>query len=157
MDARKVAYLNPDGKEISATAYAAMFKAKPEAWALHRYENDRVKATLSAVDRIFNIATIPPEHWMRFELKVWNIVSTDIEGNPLPEPKKYADTDASGKFRTKEEAVAAFERFLAKHTECSYDSDSGKFMEEGNKLAPPNPDKPTIIESSPIAADFGSW
>lgn len=153
----KVAYLNPDGKQISATAFASLLHAKPEAWTIRRYENDRVRAILTTMGRVFNVDTVPPEHWMRFELAVWNIVTKDIEGNDLPEPKGYPDTDASGKFRTKEEAIAAYERFLAKWTECEFDSYSGEFVEEGNKFVPPSKDRPTVVESSPIAQDFGSW
>lgn len=153
----KVAYLNPDGKQISATTFASLLGSNPDAWTIRRYENNRVRAILTVMGRIFNVDMVPQEHWMRFELAVWNIVSEDFQGNPLPESKAYPDTDASGKFRTREEALAAYERFLAKHTECEFDTYSGEFIEEGNKFVPPSKDRPTVVESSPIAQDFGSW
>ncbi len=50
-----------------------------------------------------------------------------------------------------------YNKFLAKYTESHFDESTGELEEVGNLLVPPDPDKPTISESSEVASDFGSW
>lgn len=128
----------------------------PEAWSLKLYESDKFSVKMTAFDRIHSNGDIPPEHWMRFKVTTMNILRTDFEGRALAEAKYVVDTDASGTYRTLDEAKTAYEVFLARYTDCKFSSDTGRFEEHGNKLSP---DIPKVVADSPKAkvTDFGSW
>lgn len=46
---------------------------------------------------------------------------------------------------------------LLMHTESRFDEGTGAFVEVGNELTPPDPDKPIIAKESPLADEAGSW
>lgn len=133
-----------------------MKKSSPEAWIHKRYENDRFRIMMRAYDRYHSNGVVPFEHWKRFVVITENIIRTDFEDNPLPEPKYVEDPDASGEYRTLEEALGAYQVFLARYTDSSFDVETGTFEERGNLL---NPDIPKPVFDSPkvSAEDFGSW
>lgn len=153
--ARKTILLGPNGGIMKRPIWAAIKESKPEAWILRQYENARFSLTLTALDRVHTDGTVPPEHWMRFKVETFVIVTTDFEGRPIA-AKHVPDVDATGSYRTKEEAEAAYQMFLARYTESAFDAETGEFREVGNKL---NPDVPKVVETSTKAKaeDFGSW
>lgn len=147
---------DPSGNIIKRPQWDALKARDPNAWELRRYDNGRFAITLTAIDRIHTDGACPAEHWKRFSVLTHVIVTTDFEGNNLPKPKYVEDIDASGSYRTLDEARSAYERFLARYTESTFDAETGEFREQGNLL---NPDVPKIVEGSTKAkaADFGSW
>lgn len=153
--AKRTILLGPNGGIMKQPVWAAVKESRPDAWTLKRYENAKFKLTLTAIDRIHSDGSVPVEHWMRFKVETFVIVTTDFEGRPIP-PKHVPDIDASGSYRTKEEAEAAYQLFLARYTDSAFDTETGEFREVGNKL---NPDVPKVVETSTKASaeDFGSW
>lgn len=154
--ATKTILLSPGGGIMKQPLWDRMKQADPNAWSLGEYDNGKFAIKLTAVDRIHTDGTVPPEHWRRFLVETFIIVRDDFEGNSLPKPKYVEDIDATGSYRTLDEARAAYQLFLARYTESQFNAETGQFQEVGNIL---NPDVPRIVEDSPkaSAADFGSW
>lgn len=154
--AAKTYLLDPQGRIVKRPQWEALKKSNQAAWVHAQYENDRFRIVFRAFDRYHSNGVVPFEHWMRFVVITENIIRDDIEGNPLKEPKYVEDPDASGQYRTFEEAQGAYRLFLARYTDSSFDAETGSFHEVGNKL---NPDIPKPVVDSPKASaeDFGSW
>lgn len=159
MSRNKTIYLTPAGKTCSLNELKRISESQEggrSPWMLEQFENSRVRVTLSGIQRLIIDGTVPPEHWMRFSIDVHNILTTDIEGNPIP--KVYSlDVSGTRKFRTLEEAKAEYQLFLARYTESEFNAETGEFIERGNMLSPDVP-RPADEPSSKVSAtDFGSW
>lgn len=154
--ATKTFLLDPNGNITNQRIWQNRKDSDPDAWKLGEYDNGKFAIRLEAVDRIHTDGACPAEHWKRFKVETFVIVKDDFEGNKLPKPKYVEDIDASGSYRTLDEARSAYERFLARYTESTFDAETGEFREHGNLL---NPDVPKVVESSTKAKaeDFGSW
>lgn len=152
----KTYLLMPSGTIAKMGQWDTLKSTSPDAWNLKKFEDRRLSLELTARDRIHTDGVIPAEHWLRFDVSVKNIIVTDFEGNQLDKPKYVEDTDATGAFRTLEEAETHYQTFLARYTACNFNGETGKFEEVGNKF---NPDIPKPVADSPKAKeqDFGSW
>lgn len=150
----KVVTLAPDGTPLVSltTCYVS------DDYIHRRFENEHVSLTLRTNRYVHHAHIIPPEHWGRFSVDVENIIRDDpVDGSFLVEPKRVKDVDASKTYRTLEEAMRDFDLFVAKYTESEFDPETGELIEVGNIFTPPDPDKPTLKEDSPIKEEFGSW
>lgn len=148
--------LMPNGSIGKEPEWVRRKESTPDAWGHKRYDNGKIALTLTARDRIHTNGAIPPEHWIRFDVSVQNIIKTDFEGNLIDPPKYVTDVDASSEFRTLEEATNKYQLLLAQYTESAFNTTTGRFEEQGNIY---NPDIPKVAESSAKAKveDFGSW
>lgn len=96
----------------------------------------------------------PIEKCRPFELYVGHFRTVD--GGQTEITKEIRDEGACAFFRTAQEAINAYEQYLA-------DNDGGEwvspehFLERGNVLSPEHPDTPAITEEPEQAAEFGSW
>lgn len=155
---RTVMFIMPDGSETRNMADwdAANAPGVCEAYTVKKFDNGRLRIKITRCNRIENAHIIPEEFRPKFEVEVWNILSTDVEGRPLAEPKVIYDVTESKKFRDLESAKEHYEKLLLEWTDCQLDG-SGRLCEVGNKLAPPPPDAPTIAEDNPLSAAVGSW
>ena len=150
-------FFSPDGIVITRDYYRELIKQTPDPYLLRQFENDKVSVQLRKTEKIYGARDIPKEHWKMFGVIVENIINSDPEGNPLPKVKRVRDTDASKAYRSLEEATSEYDLFLAKYTDSKFDDKTGKLIEKGNVLAPPDPDVPVIPEESSVAEHFGSW
>lgn len=147
---------SPSGSVISHDAFIELRKQKPDPYIIREFENERVSLQLKNACSMMDARDIPKEFWQMYEVKIENILSTDIEGRSLPEPTRSVDPD-SRKFVNLSGATDYYEKFLAKYTKSRFNETTGDLEEVGNLLAPPDPDKPTFSETSPMAGEFGSW
>lgn len=152
----KTFLLSPGGNIIKQAAWENIKEFKADAWSLKKFEDSRLSLELTARDKVHSDGAVPAEHWLRFDVSVKNIIMTDFEGNPLDKPRYVEDTDATGAYRTLEEAETHYQTFLARYTECSFNGETGKFEEVGNKLSPDRP-KPVADSTKAKEQDFGSW
>lgn len=153
--AAKTFLLDPNGVIIKLPQWTHLKENSPRAWVHGEFENDKVRVQLRAVERYIWNGVVPKEHWMKFAIVSENIVREDFEGRPYKEPKYIEDPEATKRYRTLEEAKLAYQQFLARYTDCTFDAETGHFREVGNKL---NQDMPKPVESSMAKAeDFGSW
>lgn len=150
-------YFDPNGVVITGDYYKELKSQEVDPYLIYKFEDSRTYLEVRHTETLHGARDIPKEHWKMFKVNVYNIVTKDIEGNLLDKPKRSIDADASGSFRTRVEADNFYQGFLAKYTECKFDSMTGQFVEEGNIFTPPDPDKPIIAETSPMASEFGSW
>ena len=159
MGLRYPTFLSPEGIVISRDAWKEQMATNPKAYVIREFDDGRIYACLKVADKIPNVRDIPKEYWKVFEIVVENILTTDYEGNPLPEPKRVPDVDASRGYCNREDATKAYEDFLEDYTK-SFRDDSGALIEEGNSLTPPvppDPDAPTHVENPEIEEAAGSW
>lgn len=155
---KTVAFVMPDGSAPESMAQwdSANAQGSEDAYTIKKFDNGRLRVRLVRLNRIENVHIIPDEHQLRFEVEVWNIISTDTEGRPLAAPKVIYDVTESKKFSNVKAATTHYERILVEWTDCHVDA-SGKLREVGNLLIPPAPDAPTIASDSPLSDAVGSW
>lgn len=149
-------YFSPTGVVISLDAFKLEKSKTPDPYLIREYSNGKVSLQLRHTAFLYGARDIPKDFWKMFQVEITNTRTTDAEGNPLPEPKTIKDPD-SKEFRALDDATDYYNKFLAKYTESHFDESTGELEEVGNLLVPPDPDKPTISESSEVASDFGSW
>lgn len=108
---------------------------------LGNFENEKVKiiAEWTGIPRDSNVME---EYWEIYELSVWNW----HEGKWVVDPSSRHYYDAA-------QMMAKYRSFLKRYTEC-HDDDEGNFVEVGNKLVPPDPNKASGVEEN---AFIGSW
>lgn len=155
--ATKTILLGPRGDILKRPWWDKLKEQSGDPWLHHEYDNGKFAIYMRAVDRIHTDGAAPAEHWKRFKVDTFIIVREDFEGNPLPKPKYVEDIDASGTYRTFDEAEKAYQFFLARYTESAFNTETGEFQEQGNLL---NPDRPRVVETAStkaVAEDFGSW
>lgn len=157
MGGRFPTFLSPDGVVITFDAFVPLRDAVPNPYTIREFEDEKIHVRLAHAYSIRNARDIPKEHWLKFNVEVEIIVTTTPEGVPLPEPKRVKDVEGTKSFRTLVEATKYYEQFLASYTASRFDEATGAFVEAENKFTPPDPDKPTFVESSPMADVMGSW
>lgn len=152
-----VVFFAPNGEPVqSDVVKSGVFSIG--SYIKRTFSNDRVQLRLACVLSLHVHPGVPKEHYKPWLVTVENIIHDDpVDGSFLPEPNIVKDIDATRSFRTQQEAEKHYNDFLAKYTDSHYDPETGELREVGNKLAPPDPDKPTISEDSPVADEFGSW
>ncbi len=127
----------------------------PYRRSIRVFENETLHIEL----HLMSIADIdkdaPDEYATPFYVEVNDIVTKDFEGNPI-QAKRVLSTASSKCFRDYAQAETYFDAMLTAYTE-SVRNEDGTIKEVGNLLAPPDPDIPTVDETSPMADDFGSW
>ena len=155
---KTVAFVMPDGSAPESMAQWDLANAQgsEDAYTINKFDNGRLRIRVTRCNRIENVHVIPDEFQLKFEVEVWNIISTDTEGRPLAAPKVIYDVTESKKFANIKAATEHYERLLLDWTDCQVDG-SGKLHEIGNKLAPPAPDVPTVADDSPLSDAVGSW
>ncbi|MDP9155324.1 MAG: hypothetical protein M3O74_13850 [Pseudomonadota bacterium] len=127
------------------------------------FDNGKIHVTCEWIGIQRNADTVPRQHWKLFRLNVVNIVSTDGEGRPLPEPRRVADPTATRDFRTEKECVDAYEDILVRYAGCEWlpssnGEDGRRFLEHGNVLVPPPPDAVDTRGLEKGVSDLaGSW
>jgi hypothetical protein len=156
-------YIDRNGEAISLEQWRNLRMNKGYTH-IKEFENDTLYAAVIWKGEVDDSNTVPPEHWKPYTLIVQNIVATDAEGQPHPEPKRVRDPELSGDFRSEREALEAYEDALVRYAQCewlpsSYKPGEHHFVERGNKLAPPPPDEPRVkageFEIDPSVV--GSW
>lgn len=150
-----IVYLNPEGVVISKKEAYDTILENPHSYLIEEYSNGKVEIQLLHAMTVTEANVAPREFWKMFYVSIRNTVTHDSEGVPYTEPRTTLDPDSRG-FRTLEEARGYYQHFLAKYTE-SYFDESGELVQEGNILAPPNLDLPTVSESSFANSEMGSW
>lgn len=105
------------------------------------FENEKVKIKAKWLGVPYD-SKVMEEYWEIYSLEVWNWY----------EGKWVLDT-SSRRYYDEKQMMAQYRAFLKRYTEC-HDDDEGNFVEVGNKLVPPDPNKASGAEENTF---IGSW
>jgi len=139
-------YYDKNGSPIQHAEWLKLRKDDAYRY-IHRYENDRVRVMLEWVGEV------PSEKLQTFR-EFWPIFRLTVE-NATPKGWVVDPADGERTFGVLDEAIEAYQSFLVRWTECSWDA-GGTFLETGNKLAPPNPYEPTT-QAFELDPEVGAW
>lgn len=154
-------YLDHESKQITRKQWAELLDDDDYKKELRHFNNGKIDVVLKWVGQCVLMPGQPSTHAKPFEMVVHNILTTDSEGVPLPEPKLVRDVDADGRFTNMKTAVEVYEDFLVTYCGCEFVpsglTESGtQIIEHGNKYKPISKDVP-IIEDGIDTSSFGSW
>ena len=127
----------------------------PEQRIIREFQNERFEICLSVADWVEIDNDCPPELAKPVEFELWNIVTTDSEGNPLEKAQHVYDRTERSPFETIEEGIKYYEEWLVANNAAVYQN--GALKEIGNQLTPPDPDEPIVEENSAAGEMMGSW
>jgi len=145
----KTLYFN--GKAIPCEMVEAMADTER---TLKQFANDRFVVELRVKVSVEIAEEAPDSVAKPVVLRVFNHVATDPEGNPI-KPQQIEDITETRHFRTIEEGVAGYSRFLLANGAAT--GDGALIKEIGNQLTPPDPDVPVIEQGSAASEIAGSW
>lgn len=150
----KTLFQNPEGatyQRQSEWLKDGWAHAPKEAWEIAKFENSKISAVVRIKQAFWARDGEPEQYWKRFEVVVSNIMTMDLDGNPIP--KTYVgDPEATRDFVSRDEALGYYEALLTQYTE-SYKDDNGELVEVGNKFSRDIPQAPEGANEEV----FGSW
>lgn len=134
-------YKDRDGELIATKQEWLALRSNDGYAILGNFENDkvRIRAEWTGEPRDRRVMN---EYWEIYDLSVWNW----YEGHWVLDPSSRAYYD-------EKQMMAQYRAFLKRYTEC-HDDDEGNFVEVGNKLEPPDPNKASGAEENTF---IGSW
>lgn len=149
-------WFGPDGYPMSRANFkiSGYEDQSPDMWVVHKFENARLAVEARVLSVMEVSDAVPTKDWKPFVMEVYNIVTTDPDGFPLPAARRVLDFDASGSFRTRKELDTAYENLMVNYTDSYFSDGNGELIEVGNKLGK---DVPQTVAGSPEAEESGSW
>jgi hypothetical protein len=162
---KKNVYLNRDGESISLQQWRSL-RAMKEYSCIREFENDKLYVAVLWLGEVPDAKTVPPEHWKLYGVTVMNIRKYDADGVKFEDgPRRTTDPELAQRFRTEQEAIDHYEDVLVRYAGCEWlqsevEKGGHRFIERGNKLAPPPPDAPNtrLLEEAGLdPALAGSW
>lgn len=133
-------YKDREGDLIDAARWESLLSDESYS-ILGNFENEKVKIRAEWVGKPHD-PKVMEEYWEIYSLEVWNWY----------EDKWVLDT-SSRYYYSETQMMAQYRAFLKRYTEC-HDDEEGNFVEVGNKLAPPDPNKAAGAEENTF---IGSW
>lgn len=157
-------YLLRDGFSTLDAKRVAKLRDDQEYSLLRHFLNDNMRVKVEWVGGPFADKT-PMCYAAPFRFAAWVIVRANAEGDAYDPPKEVMEKSLTAWFRHEREAIAHYEDFLIKEgtgSEWMIDQNGDpRFVERGNKLAPPSkdvPQAPPENEATPeTLAAIGSW
>ena len=153
---KKVTYINKDKQVISQQQYEELKRAlEPKI-----FENKTSRVVLAFNGELEGpmVKSIPPEHWMPFEVRVFNRLHYGTSAERF-----VRDPDGDKKFRTEKEAIDYYQTFLVRWCGCfgtlNDDGSVTDFIEDGNMLgheAMAEQGVP-VVKGGAAAAVYGEW
>lgn len=135
MKAEKIGYFDREGQSITKSEWTVR-QLNEEYRTVRLYDNSKVRLRVYWEGKVKCPEDTFQDCWPMFSVMVLNYNSS---GLPVNDPM-------SGKtFPNEESAVAAYEEFLVKWTDCTKDDD-GYFVEADNDEAPPPPPPPPNLD-----------
>lgn len=155
-----IIYRDREGAPITPAKWSEL-QNHPDYKFIHRYDNGKLRVIGTWVGKASLKQGQPASSATLYQLEVINIVTTDLEGNALPEPKEIKDIAASGAFRTEAELTNSYEDLLVRYAGCEWvpsgrTSSGVQLVEHGNRYAPLDRAVP-VIEDGLDTSSFGSW
>lgn len=133
-------YKDREGDLIDAARWESL-RSDESYSILGNFENEKVKIRAEWVGKPHD-PKVMEEYWEIYSLEVWNWY----------EDKWVLDT-SSRYYYSETQMMAQYRAFLKCYTEC-HDDEEGNFVEVGNKLVPPDPNKAAGAEENTF---IGSW
>lgn len=133
-------YKDREGDLIDAARWESL-RSDESYSILGNFENEKVKIRAEWVGKPHD-PKVMEEYWEIYSLEVWNWY----------EGKWVLDTSSRYYF-SEAQMMAQYRAFLKRYTEC-HDDEEGNFVEVGNKLTPPDPNKAAGAEENTF---IGSW
>ena len=133
-------YKDREGDLIDAARWESL-RSDESYSILGNFENEKVKIRAEWVGKPHD-PKVMEEYWEIYSLEVWNWY----------EDKWVLDT-SSRYYYSETQMMAQYRAFLKRYTEC-HDDEEGNFVEVGNKLVPPDPNKAAGAEENTF---IGSW
>jgi hypothetical protein len=144
------AYFDAKYRQTDKNHWKAL-RDDPEYRIMRQFDNGVVNDALEWVGEIDD-KTVLRDCWKMFRLNVKNYTA---DGRLAPDPVE------DGKwFAFETPATNAYEAFLDRWTDSHFEADgSGKFVEVGNTLAPPDPNVPLtdLASIKGMNLDIGVW
>lgn len=144
----KLAYIGRNGMAMKQTDWKAK-QMDATYKTVRTYDNAVVRVELTWSGRVVDPNNMFPLYYPVFILLVKNYKADGTLANdPVDSDKTYPDEAT---------AIAAYEKFLKRWTECGED-DEGGFVEADNLLTPPPPPDPNRpATESEDSGECGAW
>lgn len=138
--ASKSNYLDRHGGKITREEWLKL-REDPDYCTLGQFQNEKVlvRAVWHGYPRDHRVME---EYWEIFQLEIYNRLEN-----------KWVIDPGSRFYWDEQQMMAAYRVFLKRYTDC-HDDDEGNFVEVGNELAPPDPNKASGAEENTF---IGSW